>query len=534
MLVKRAIVQICLGMGLLVLCEGQNLVPNPSFEGYHNCPPYPGQIHEAQFWDSPNNQTSDFFHACALQENGASVPENLFGFQAAYSGEAYGGIRSWIPSGNAPVYREYLGVKLMRPLRKNRAYWVSFWVSPAENASHYSDGIGAAFYRDSLPAQQIYEETPALTHPRGSLLTNVEAWTQIQGTYVAEGGEEFLLIGNFQNDENTLLQPRESSSGEGEMVYYYIDQVEVVPCPQLGFSFTLGMDTLLCARDTLVLNPMMVDADYLWQDGSRSTSYTVAAAGIYTLQMRDSLCTLEDSIEIAYEPFPSFLGRDTTLCEGDSLQIGPFEGTYIWEGEVYEHPFQVGEAGSYEVEVFTPRCVYSGYFTVHLDSMKALQPLKIDTTICEGIRIELPPNEVDFIYNWEDQFPTPRRWVEAPGIFSLTENRRCNPRKLTYEVRSFPETECECVPVVSNFFSPNGDGKNDIWELAASSAYRSIQFSIFDRWGNLWFEGDGQHLNWAGFRKGKKAPVGVYFWTLTMICENGANVKENGSFLLLP
>ncbi len=57
--------------------SGQNLVPNSDFDQFEICPPYPGQVHLALPWDSPNNKTTDFYHRCADESSSASVPGNF-------------------------------------------------------------------------------------------------------------------------------------------------------------------------------------------------------------------------------------------------------------------------------------------------------------------------------------------------------------------------------------------------------------------------------------------------------------------------
>jgi len=79
--------------------RGQNLVSNPSFENFNNCPTTSGQIHYADFWFQPNSLSmswqppsgsSDYYNVCGT--TGAGIPSNFGGFQFARTGNAYGGI----------------------------------------------------------------------------------------------------------------------------------------------------------------------------------------------------------------------------------------------------------------------------------------------------------------------------------------------------------------------------------------------------------------------------------------------------------
>jgi len=65
------------------------MVPNPSFEYYVSCPNGTNQTDLAVPWSS-YNQTPDYFNGCA--QNGLNVPNSIFGFQYAHTGQGMIGI----------------------------------------------------------------------------------------------------------------------------------------------------------------------------------------------------------------------------------------------------------------------------------------------------------------------------------------------------------------------------------------------------------------------------------------------------------
>ena len=67
----------------------------------------------------------------------------------------------------------------------------------------------------------------------GGFLTDKENWTRISGAFIAEGGESYLTIGNFDGYFNSdTLNLHEGgvypTVGYWEVAYYYIDDVSVV------------------------------------------------------------------------------------------------------------------------------------------------------------------------------------------------------------------------------------------------------------------------------------------------------------------
>src|SRR5271154_1023639 len=89
----------------------QNLVPNPSFEQYFQCPgsfnPQGSDRNFAPGWVSPTQGTPDLFNRCSF--GNAGVPHNWAGVAHAHKGYGYSGIYAWINKSN---YREYLQAKL--------------------------------------------------------------------------------------------------------------------------------------------------------------------------------------------------------------------------------------------------------------------------------------------------------------------------------------------------------------------------------------------------------------------------------------
>jgi gliding motility-associated-like protein len=62
---------------------------------------------------------------------------------------------------------------------------------------------------------------------------------------------------------------------------------------------------------------------------------------------------------------------------------------------------------------------------------------------------------------------------------------------------------------IPNVFTPNGDGINDFFKTEDEGLLEK-QLFIYNRWGNLVFEGKGQEA-WDGTHKGEKCHEGVYY-----------------------
>lgn len=227
-LTRRISVAALLACGLAVapVAQAVNLVPNPSFESYVNCPTSFSQFYECVSWTMPNTGTSDLFNVCSpLGFPSVNVPTNTSGVQAAQDGVGYAGI---IPYSAAPDYREYVEAQLSSPLVNGNTYQVSFWVSLADTSLYAIDRIGAHFSVGPVGPFGNYAPillTPQVESPVNVPLNNSTGWTQISGSFVAAGGEDHITIGSFHDDPSTNASP--GPSVWPGYSYYYVDAVSV-------------------------------------------------------------------------------------------------------------------------------------------------------------------------------------------------------------------------------------------------------------------------------------------------------------------
>ncbi len=90
------------------------------------------------------------------------------------------------------------------------------------------------------------------------------------------------------------------------------------------------------------------------------------------------------------------------------------------------------------------------------------------------------------------------------------------------------------VGFLFNQFSPNGDGTNDNLKINRLDSDTGLMariiynIQIFNRYGNLVFEANGQYNEevWDGSWKGKDAPAGTYFYTMSIDVGEGAESKK--------
>ena len=220
-----------LTIALAVMATAQaNLVPNGSFEDTVNCAVVTqSTIYKATHWYNPNNATPDVWDCdldrlCGMAMSPAGSNQL---FQYAYEGTRHAGIYCWFGPGSSNS-RDYIGVRLIEPMLAGSAYEVSLWV--VRRRMRYAvDHIGVWFGLDSLWQNTTWwlNVSPQLKlrHPSAPYLVDGNEWTRLADTLMAQGGEQWMVIGNF--DVADQVDGIIAQSSSLPYAYYFVDQLEV-------------------------------------------------------------------------------------------------------------------------------------------------------------------------------------------------------------------------------------------------------------------------------------------------------------------
>ncbi len=85
---------------------------------------------------------------------------------------------------------------------------------------------------------------------------------------------------------------------------------------------------------------------------------------------------------------------------------------------------------------------------------------------------------------------------------------------------------------IPNIFSPNGDGENDILYVRGNEI-ATINFVIYNRWGEKVFETNDIKSGWDGTYKGNPFNTAVFVYSVKAIFENGEMIEKNGNITLV-
>lgn len=421
-----------------------NLVPNPSFEDYNSCPTgISGFSYSSDYtvdvWYAGSAGTSDYFNACADEATWVSVPENLFSTgQPAHTGDAYGGFWTDIYDNNSYDYREYVQAQLIEPLVAGECYYVEFWSAPANQSDFYgvthatTDAIGAYFDDEKIGSSGIsgvLDYIPQIdNNGTGNYISTPGEWTKVCGFFEAEGGEEWICIGNFHNDDETEVVAYEGGSLDASpLVYLFVDDVLVISADSMAAEFL--HDTTVCAPFTLSV--LSCADSYMWSTGETTQSIEVYESGTYWVQVETSCGPLTDTAEVIFvEDSVISSSTDIHICFTElPYTIEAFGGydTYFWSTGDTSTSIVVNEAGTYYLSAYTECAHFVDSFVLDVT-----EPLDIgldlgpDTLLCAGtwsLTLAAPPGYDAYAWNTGDTSTSIT--VSAPGNYAVYVYTEC-------------------------------------------------------------------------------------------------------------
>ncbi|HEY0272456.1 MAG TPA: gliding motility-associated C-terminal domain-containing protein, partial [Chitinophaga sp.] len=318
-------------------------------------------------------------------------------------------------------------------------------------------------------------------------------------------------------------------------------------------------DSTICTGDTVHLH---VTSDgpyaYTWTEmpGSRILGRGADVAlvpdpPVEHFEVQASLGTCTATARVTYtsvNPPMASAGPDTTICYGETALLHASGGSsYRWSPAAL-----LSKADVPDVKAF-PKSDYHFIVTVTdtLGCRRAVNDTMLvsvvpqinafagnDTIIVLGQAFQLHGvGTGGYRYTW-----TPPDMLTNPDIADPITN---STRDITYTLTVYTREGCmdqDDINVrfmngpdiyVPNAFSPNGDGKNDIFRPLPVGILHIQYFSIYDRWGNEMFSTNEYMKGWDGTFHGQAANMGTYVWMVRGLDQNNKVVMEKGTVTLV-
>ncbi|MFK7907910.1 MAG: hypothetical protein AB8B69_22450, partial [Chitinophagales bacterium] len=281
-------------------CSAQNLVRNGSFE-MDSCRIWLTQNLHGWF----NLNSADYLHmSCQGVANSTfKKPHEGRGCIGLYNGGFSVQFNDTVPT------HEYVVGELLEPLIAGAQYNVSFWVKPSSvfdkpHQNMTTDNISLAFIEDTSelrinripPFDIVINLEPDVSNHTG-IISDIHQYTKVEGCYVADGTEKFVVLGNFSPFGETLTVPL-SPNTIYKYSYFLVDKIEVVPFREIA----IPNDTLICMEDEIVVHfEAWEDYQFYVNEEEVQDSIPLNSSGFYEIKTVLGACESEDSFRLATE-----------------------------------------------------------------------------------------------------------------------------------------------------------------------------------------------------------------------------------------
>jgi gliding motility-associated-like protein len=321
--------------------------------------------------------------------------------------------------------------------------------------------------------------------------------------------------------------------------------VTVVPVPQVS----IGPDSSVCAGQSITLNAENPGDTYLWSTGATTQTISVSNAGSYTVLVNNGTCTGIDTMVLTVLALPVVnIGPDTTICRGNSITLdaGNAGDTYNWSNGATTQTITVDSAGHYSVIVNNIKCSNTDTVNVNIEIPKVDSSSFTENNItgCLPLTVNFnntSTNATSYLWlfgdGWIDSTKNPSHIFIDTGSFKVTliiynSDSICKMKPDTSIFDSITVHNCNIY--IPNVFTPNGDGKNELFFIDASG-YTNYNLTIYNRWGEKVFSSTDPKILWNGKlnNTGSEAPDGTYYYIFSSNDPTGKVYSTHGYLSLI-
>jgi gliding motility-associated-like protein len=288
------------------------------------------------------------------------------------------------------------------------------------------------------------------------------------------------------------------------------------------FNISFNSVDVLCSEDNLGSAEAFISGgtlpyQYVWSPGDTTLSINNLESGEYEITVTDNnLCTFSNSVIInEYLINDPFLGHDTTLCEGDIYILSPIDdyAHYEWNTGSTSTSTTVTEPGYFSLTVTD---IYGCTESSSLNINYAPYPeiTSVSTTV-GTITVIATNGTTPYNYSYDGYI-----WQQSNNLNNLPSGlyivwvRDDNYCIVTTEVF------LDQILKIPSFFTPNGDGYNDIWTITGLYQFPNAQVFIFDRFGKKIGVMYATDAGWNGYYMGTPLPSDTYWYTIDLNDEN--------------
>jgi gliding motility-associated-like protein len=411
-----------------------------------------------------------------------------------------------------------------------------------------------------VPKSILITDKPALSVTNDTLICIIDT-LQLN----AVGNGSFVWTPNYNINSLNISNPLVSPDITTTYRVTLTDPFGCVGSDSVKVSVINGItqfapnDTTICKTDGIVLNLTSNALYYKWTEipagntlnntGRKTPVATPLTSTTYHVVGSIGKCVAQNDIKVKVVPYPNAnAGADQTVCFGYSAQLNATGGSiYTWtpaaflNNRLIANPLAINPTASIR------------YIVTVTDTLGCPKPVK-DTIMVFVAKItaDAGPRDTAIVLDQPLllQATGSTNYLWSPNQW-LTNNTIANPVAL-------PQTDIEYVVKVSNnvgcfdydsirihlfkidaglyvptAFTPNGDGRNDVFRPIILGMKSLDLFKVYNRWGQLLYSGTDAQKGWDGNFAGKGQDPATYVWYAEGTDYRNNKIKKKGYVVLI-
>ncbi|MFY7743256.1 MAG: T9SS type B sorting domain-containing protein [Flavobacterium sp.] len=294
----------------------------------------------------------------------------------------------------------------------------------------------------------------------------------------------------------------------------------------------------VCGSNTATLSATTTSGTINWYatatggnsigSGTSFTTPTLSENTTFYVDAINNGCSSGNRIPVLVQIFdlPDVEDEDVILCEGSSITLnaGVSNATYLWSTGESSPSIQVNDNANYFVEITSltaGNCSVTKNFTI----------IQYDNPVIENVIVKNNTVEIIISGNGDFEYSIDGTNFQDSNFFTVSEGGLYTAyvREKNFNCGFFSEQPFVVI-LVPTFFTPNGDGFNDVLIVKGLDRFPNSSLIIFNRYGKFIHHILPSQTFWDGTLNGEKLPADDYWYVLKI---DETTPTRKGHFSLL-
>ncbi len=326
-----------------------------------------------------------------------------------------------------------------------------------------------------------------------------------------------------------------------------------------NLTFTAPATPTICEGTSTQLQVNSNALQYAWSPATGLSSATISnpvaspvTTTTYTVTLTLGGCSIDVPVTVNVNPAPiPDAGAPGFICFGQNYQLQASGGTrFQWtpatflDSDTIFNPLSIPDkTTTYTLSVIDANGCHSlvtDEVTVDVTPPITVYTFPYDTVVYEGDQFQILATSIATDYLWSpgiglSDATIPNPMVTAGAAGDVT----------TYQVTASTIAGCKGIGYVRvqvykgpdiympTGFTPNNDGKNDLFRPFTVGITKLNYFKVFNRWGQELYSTTTLGAGWDGRLGGVQQASGVYVWMVEGVTRDNRVIRKKGTVALI-